>query len=149
MRPLIVGQAPARGHDGEAAFVGTRAGERLARLCGLDSSEELPEHFDLVNVLDRCVEPFRPSSPVVRDAGRELLDRIVAEERAVVVCCGSAVARALGIARSAGHRLWEWDNYPGWFAWAIVPHPSGRNRYWNDPALVAVAEAWWRELVQR
>lgn len=146
MRPLVVGQAPVEGHEQDPAFVGTRSGDRLARLCGLAHAEELPDHFDLVNVLPWRATSFNPTSAVVRAAGAALRGRTISEGRSVVVCCGSGVARAMGLVGSGGGRLFEWESY-GCFEWAIAPHPSGRNRFWNDPPLVAQASAWWTELL--
>lgn len=152
-RPLIVGQSPASpAHEQLPALANTRSGHRLARLAGLTDTEELLSLFDTVNLLAVYVE--RLDLGVAREPARRLRDRIALGRRELVVCLGPTVARALGI--TAVPVLGVSDRAARWRSparrgpvWAVSPHPSGRNRFWNEPANVTAAEAFWRDLAER
>lgn len=79
------------------------------------------------------------------EAGAERVRRIVVATRVErVVVLGVRAAGALGLASLP---LWEWTVVPEhWTAGAWIaraPHPSGRNRLWNDPDVVEVARGFW------
>lgn len=132
--PLLVGQAPSRSAGHARAFDG-ESGRRLARLLDLPS---IFDAFETVNLLRRW-----PGKHGGRYAYREKGDRfpLQAARRSarrlratltpgrVVVLCGGRVARAFGIDVPALH----WARIDG--CWVLVlPHPSGCNLWWNDPA---------------
>lgn len=139
-RVTLVGQAP--GRNGGEPLAGA-IGRRLASLCAL-TYEEYLEAFGRVNVLDRW--PGRSGSgdsfPMreAREAGRLLLD----VHRGPLVALGTAVADCLGFPR---HHLCRWLQAEG-RAVAVVPHPSGRNRWWNDPANREAAGVFLRSCVR-
>lgn len=125
-RPIIVGEAPPRGGEGRPAFSGY-AGRRLAALAGV---AELSDAFDAVNILDEWPGPQGKGSafPDALAARAAMRLRGLLEGRLVIVA-GRRAARALGL--RAGY-LEPVD--AGWCAAAVLPHPSGVNRWWNDPA---------------
>jgi uracil-DNA glycosylase len=132
--PLLVGQAPSRSAGHARAFDG-ESGRRLARLLDVPS---LFDAFETVNLLRRWPGKHggryayrQKGDRFPRRAARRSADRLRATfpPGRVVVLCGSRVARAFGI--YAGFLQWvrlDW-------CWALVlPHPSGCNLWWNDPA---------------
>lgn len=140
LRPLLVGQAPARGAEGRPALAGSASGRRLARLAGLDGPGGLDELLRLVDAVNLSTV-WRPSAEMSVGFLRRDVETVhaLAVGRRVVVCLGYLVARALGVPAAPWYE--RRDGY------AIVPHPSGRSRYWNDAANVYQAERFWRGLV--
>lgn len=148
MRPLVVGLAPGRLPSGGrhvVPLVGSSSGRRLAALCGLDSQDELADHFELVNLYRTVLERGRVQD--WDDARRRALNFNVRGRQ--VVLLGGQVWRAFGM-RPTWHPF-IWHVMPPGFpaSIALSPHPSGRTRYWNDPTNVELGELFWRELVER
>lgn len=137
MKPAIVGEAPSMRTS--RPFAG-RSGERLAELAGT-SLEALRDRYRLVNLLGYWPGPnasgkgsafpmqeARPAAATLRLASGSLL-------------CGRRVAAAFGLARAP---YLEWLSVDGRQV-AVIPHPSGVCRWWNDPENVARARAFLRE----
>lgn len=150
-RPLLVGEAAC---DLAAASLGprTRSGARLDRL--------LQGHgFDAVSLLARALGPADEwPSGVAREAARRLHESTLAGRE--VVLLGRRVARSF-----AGLSPWldalhaapyfssacplVLDGRGVWSAcmvW-IAPHPSGRSRWWNDPAHRDQAAAFFSRIL--
>jgi uracil-DNA glycosylase len=140
-RPLwIVGQAPGERAKGEGAFDGPGSGHRLADLMGL-SPDDLLRLTTRVNLLDdfpgKAGRGDRFPIREARAGARKLLREIPRE--ADVLLAGGNVARAFGL-RGHGWLVWE-QGAPG-RRHAVVPHPSGINRWWNEPANEARARVF-------
>jgi uracil-DNA glycosylase len=129
MKVVFVGEAPSATSDPERAFSG-RSGRRIASLVDRREFSELP--FDAVNIFRE-----RPARWDADQARREAwAHSSLAHDYDVVVLVGYRVAAAFSMKRTP---LFEWtrhlvDDDPAreLFRWAIFPHPSGRNRFWND-----------------
>ena len=129
MKPLIVGEAPGKNGDPSKPIEG-RVGARLADCCGLTLDEFLAA-FERVNLLDEQPQDSgKGASFDVRQAGRVTreLEKTFAPGQ-VVLLLGKRVARAFRISCA---------EYFDWFALnhaqaCVVPHPSGVNRWWNEP----------------
>lgn len=157
-RTLLIGQAPGPRTDPELPLYpipSTSTGGRLARLMGLRRWEYL-SLFDRMNLL-----PYHPGRhrrddkfPMVpaRLAARVLLP-LLAGRRVVLV--GRGVAKAFGV----GSEFHEWGTLRvgkpcavtrcrGTAVVAVVPHPSGRNYWYNDPSNVLVAQEFWAQHIQ-
>lgn len=134
MVPLIVGQAPSRGKLGPALGVRSRSGRRLAELLGV---EDASRAFETVNAASRWTgkqgkgDRFAPSEEdLIAVRGRMLPGR-------KVLVLGRAAAKALGVGRARYldiTRAFQAEVM-------VVPHPSGVNRWWNDPRNVERAKA--------
>lgn len=131
MKPVLLGQAPARSGDGRP-FTG-RSGERLLRLLDLQNYDQLEQVFHLDNVihhkqdrLDGKGDTF-PMTLAKQNARIRVLTYQVAGYHDVI-CCGKKVWEALGLkpghffngAATGGLRFW------------LFPHPSGVSTFWND-----------------
>ena len=148
MRPLLIGQAPSRSRARLAPLSG-QSGRRLARYCDVNLAGFL-HMFERRNLLT----DWPGKAPGGGDLfpvldGRRAADamREAVSER-VVVLLGAGVARAFRL-----HHLpiltWSKFHKDSLGAVAVCPHPSGRSRWWNDPANREAAIAFWRELAGR
>lgn len=142
MKPLFVGQAPARRGNPAAPLEG-RVGQRLADLMGIEFAEYL-DVTDRTNLLPKF--PGRRRETGAKRGGDHFplkkakwhARRLKIEDR-IVVLLGKGVARAfeldvdfLTVHEHRGATV------------AIIPHPSGKNLWWNDPANVAAATDFLR-----
>jgi uracil-DNA glycosylase len=138
---VLVGEAPSRRSDPEAPFSGS-SGARLAALLG----RPLDEVFDLRNLLDSWPGPAGKASAFDSRAARASAYEIrrqalLARKRPRLVLVGRRVARAFDV---RGDYL-VWQRHHG-LRVAILPHPSGIVRWWNDPANVERARRFIRSL---
>jgi uracil-DNA glycosylase len=127
MKVLFVGEAPsADGHGTVEPFSG-RSGKRLATLCGMEHLEWL-RSCARVNLL-----PCQPEGGWPAKEARAAAERLDLGEAKVVICCGKRVALAF---RFCGWSLQPYE-WVGGRTIALIPHPSGRCRAWNDPEVAA------------
>ena len=114
-------------------------GQRLGRWCGQARGQL---DADTVNLFDA---PTRWSQRVAGARFRELRTSGMLDHRPVVLL-GARVCRAAGV--TASPLCWRLDSaLRSWYL--HVPHPSGRNRYWNDASHVAEVEAILQRLFGR
>lgn len=114
------------------AFVGTDSGSRLAAACGLATSWELAQHFDLVNLFPEPDAPLDRARSVRR--ARAIVREVVVGRCREVVLLSAPVAEAFGVPY---HPLMTWERRRerDWlFKVASAPHPSGLVRWHNEPA---------------
>jgi uracil-DNA glycosylase len=131
---LVVGEAPGR-------LSGVRP------LGSLDRKLPALRGVPRVNLLDRYPGsdgkgarfPIGPA----RTAAKSLL-RAVPEASLVLV--GRRVAEAFGF-KTFAYDWFEWFSVGG-RAYAVIPHPSGIVRWWNDPANRAAAERFADEIAR-
>lgn len=146
MKTLVVGQAP--GRDGRSFMTGD-SGRRLARAAGI-------EHDDLLRLTHR-VNLNEEFGGRARDDKGDVFDvreaRVEAEcvrlqlvlPGRVVLLMGKAVARAFSC---DGVEYFEWFDMDGGRA-AVVPHPSGVNRWWNEERNRQKARRFLRRAIRR
>lgn len=136
-RVALVGEAPSR--TSEQPFDGA-SGRRLSRL-GLDLAR-----VELYNVLDQWPGAAGKGSrfhvPSARADAPALLERLAAHARVVVA--GKRAAAALGFRE----RYLVWAPGPTGAPWAVIPHPSGVNRWFNDPGNVDAAARFLAKLAR-
>lgn len=127
--PMIVGESP--GKSGESgADVVRGSSRRMVDLCG---GARLP----WTNLLDEEILPW-PRSYAERRAAELMNSK--QDALGPWLLLGARVAEAFGIDRGPGEWL-QWYKSPQTRAHLVtVPHPSGLNRWWNEPANVAAAE---------
>lgn len=138
-RFLIIGEAPAP--NGDLMFDGA-SGTRLCKLTGL-RIEELHETFALINLLP---EYPGPKFPLKR--GQEAADTLFRYRTwrgwEAVLLAGRSVAASCGVMFGTPFFLWFYSRET---ACAVIPHPSGLNRWWNDKSHWEEAEQFFRGLV--
>ncbi len=135
MFTVLLGEAPSRSSDPLRPFSG-RSGARLAALAGFP----LADRFELRNLLDAWPgaggkgSRWDARSAHVRAAETPLDGRRV-------IFVGRRVATAYG----HGNDPWmTWHDDGRGFVCAVIPHPSGIVRFWNDPASAAAVGAFLR-----
>lgn len=136
---IIVGEAPQTGSAPPGrAFEGS-SGRNLAAIAGWDWDEFLARTYR-VNLFPEPVDHW----PRLAAWSRADELRVQLAGATPVILCGRNVAAAFGLADELLYR-WlheEWANV------ARVPHPSGRNRVWNDFEQRAEAHRFLRNLLR-
>lgn len=150
MKLIFVGQAPSRETDGKPPFTG-KCGRFLAELMGLTQEEMLRTH-EFMNVLDHWPgASFKGDKfpvPEARIAAKKKLEQLRGR---TVVLLGHNVARAFDC---KSFRYFEWyeirnpENFSEVVVplMTIVPHPSGVNRYYNDPTKRLIVSKFLRTI---
>lgn len=131
-KPLLVGEAPST-VDGRLPL-GGRVGARLCDSLGWafddDPYYRLARDFDLHNIFDTPQDDWDRYAAIANWKAfllRRMSERAIPR---VIICLGHRPALAMG----AGDRpYYRWD-MGQLYQSVVVPHPSGRNRVWNDPA---------------
>lgn len=140
VRPLIVGEdyghSETRYHIDRYALTGM-SGKRLSELSGL-TLIEFARRFERTNVVLR---PELWEYPLIVSANvAELMERM--HERKTLLL-GTRVAAAF---KSLEVPLFEWTTRWTDVTVARIPHPSGRSRWWNEPANVERARVFMSTL---
>lgn len=121
-RLLLVGESPGPNCDpSQPAFLGD-AGRRVARLLGVDFNL-LHQTVATVNIFTEHV-PHENWSPSLARVMYDQRVREVEKHYQTVLLCGWYVAKA---ARHVGKTYFEYDGNR-----VVFPHPSGKNRWYND-----------------
>lgn len=150
-RPLLTGQSPGPNTRPELPLFclpKTSAGGRLQELTGLTRGRYLAG-FQRMNLLyEHPGRHKRDDKFPVREA-RVAANAVkpLLEGRRVIF-----IGRKVGDAFGYGSQVapWhEWGYCPKWsFTYACVPHPSGRNHWYNNQLNRDVASEFWRVLIE-
>lgn len=149
MKVLVVGEdfgrSPVQYHNDRYALSGA-SGRRLAALAEVDLVDFLvaTERTNVVELPEHWLVPTAVA------AGIQRIARQMGGRRTILL--GSRVAKAFGVydARQMEWRPIKFVTKGNEMADGLVarmPHPSGRNLWWNDPANVARAAVFWREAI--
>jgi hypothetical protein len=163
VKPLIIGEAPSKNEYPPSPIAG-RIGKRLAECAGL-SLQDFLEHFERRNLLevrqDTKEKGFEFDARAASLAADKLWhdgalltdypsisgrrdDAVFAPGR-VVLLLGYRVATAFGAAN-----IYFMKQTLGTEAEVyVLPHPSGVNRWWNDPFNAALVTKFMRSIVSR
>lgn len=147
-RVILVGEAPSKNEVTETPIAG-RIGRRLAACAGL-SFDEYMARFERVNLLhvrqDTKAKGFEFNAAAAEREALRLRTtwgsfRIAYNPR-VVILLGKRVARAFGVPQDyfTLHRL-DHEFY-------VLPHPSGINRWFNEPANTEKFSAFLKEIIR-
>ena len=162
-KPLLIGQAPPpsfedRPHSPLYPYPSTGTGGRLAKLMNLDALTYL-KTFQRINLLRVFPGGRRrpggtrvdhwPKAEARRAA--DLIAPLLGDKQVILV--GRNVARAFGLQLRGWH---EWSSYvvsyppdqPVHFQVAVIPHPSGLNRWYQDSSNVAMATDFWARFLE-
>lgn len=157
-RIAIVGQAPGPGGPG-APLMG-RVGRRLAFLMGVGFPDEYVELFARTNLLDehpgaRGDKGDLFSVDDARDPADEILELLYDIGDSELVLLGKNVASAFGMTRVEWLKRYDITIGDGdeppfvTIRVSVVPHPSGVNRWWNDPKNRRAAGTYLRRVAKR
>ncbi len=140
---VLIGEAPSRTSDPAHPLSGRGFADKIARLLGVRVSTYL-RAFERLNVLDAW--PGKTGAKGTAFPAETAREAAAAMSTALpgrrVVFAGKRTALAFGFV----------EDYLRWgrcknFRAAILPHPSGINRWWNDPRNRARAKRFLRELI--
>lgn len=135
---LIVGESLNKSNETGEPF-NCKSGERLARLLGLKFPHEFLELTDRVNLFEDYIPDYRWNLDLACLAAEQI--DFLARGR-LVLLCGARVRQAFNL----GHypflsvmtrNATTNDCQILQTTFLLIPHPSGLNRMWNDPALEA------------
>lgn len=142
MKPLLVGEAPGPRTNGQPFGQDGASGRRLARLAGV---ADLAEVFECVNLLDQWPGASGKASAFPLAEAMRAAARILGSHppEQLVVCAGLRVWAAFDLPGTAPVSLLERDGR----RYALIPHPSGVNRWWNQPGAEEQVATWLRATV--
>lgn len=143
-RLVLIGEAPGGGltvsHPLELTLAGS-TGRNLCAIAGWDWDTYLAV-TDRRNLFDTPMPAWL--SDVARSRALVLAPDIEGHR---ILLLGARVARAFGVAAEPPYAwFWQRVGYPD-LRLARIPHPSGLNRVWNDPAERARARAFLEKLL--
>lgn len=144
VKPLIIGEAPSKNEETPRPIEG-RIGKRLANYAGISLYDFLAM-FDRTNLLhvrqDTKEKGFEFDLPSARIAAATIMKALNDDD--LVLLLGGRVAEAFGVHDNyfAKVKLGRAEAY-------ILPHPSGVNRWHNDPENKAKMTAFMRKIVER
>lgn len=141
LKPMFVGEAPSKStaRYGGHALTG-ETGRRLAEWSGL-SAAEFRAAVECRNVYTTL--PERWAHVRAAEFARVLWSAPETQRAPLVVLLGARVARAFGFTHAVHFEVYQ----TGGPAVAVIPHPSGLNRFWNDQTNIARAETFLRRVL--
>lgn len=151
MKPLLIGQAPGpntRPDKPLYPYPKTSAGARLQQMTGLERRDYL-RTFDRMNLLQ-----FFPGKIMNGDAWPISKAKIAAQAVQQLLDGRDVIFVGRNVSRAFGHDaktlpFFQWEYNPTWhYQFACVPHPSGRNHWYNDPVNRDLALKWWRLYIE-
>jgi uracil-DNA glycosylase len=144
MTTMLIGQAPSKGTEDKTPFSG-ETGTRIAGMAKMPPSA-LAGHYALRNALDYFPGKEGKGDAFPPEEAKAAIERIVDQvkgtevDRLIFVGRGTANAFALDVDHVGGYLAWFRTAATGPRVWlAILPHPSGINRWYNDPQNRAAA----------
>jgi hypothetical protein len=146
MKPLLVGQAPARSGDGRP-FTGA-SGRRLCSLLDVEDYDDLVHLLDLTNLITRVMpKQGRKGDSFDKALGRRSATRIQTKAieggRTDIIAAGLAVSMCFGVRNPAFLTTYQ----SGVLRIHVLPHPSGINLFWNDQTNVRAASRFLKAIV--
>lgn len=147
-KTVIVGFSPSHDGDPKRPLAGVGSGHRLARLCGLSVDEYL-ETFERINLYYDTPKKIDRPTRLAGEVTASMLKARFAGRR--IILLGRGVASAFGFGDEdlmVWFRVVSWDTQDRTL-FALLPHPSGLNRWYNDVRNVRRAERFLRREVRR
>lgn len=138
---LLVGEAPSRASDADVPFSG-RSGDRLRELLGRELEPTFATRNLFVAWPGRDGKGSRFDLAAARGSAALVFSEAALDRRQLVLV-GKRVAGAFGV--RAGYL--EWQRPILGVRVVVFPHPSGVNRWWNDPSNVARARDFLRSFL--
>ena len=141
---VLVGEAPGRPMRPDEEPLMGRSALRIAGLAAITVAE-YREQTERMNLFDQPQARWR-----VRDAEKAAAAILPRFDGRRVIMLGQRVAAAFDVADYVPF-TWGWGVERGGrvrFDFAVIPHPSGRNRFWNTEENRALARIFLRQALQ-
>jgi uracil-DNA glycosylase len=137
---IFIGQAPGKTGNPGLPLAGGKVGKRMQKLLRVPQSMWIK--FDRVNLNQGFLGKCGRGDKFDRQEGRETAAKLLQGDWTHYVLLGGHVARCFGflycplsIYEKNGKRFF------------ICPHPSGLNKWWNNPSLVKKTSTRLRDFV--
>ena len=135
-RPLFIGESP-DGQEGDVSksyaplfpYPPDSAGYHLFVLTNLRNTALYLEHCDRINLIPNPTAPWPTAQ--AQYAAQNLESGGIFRDR-LVILCGTRVQSAFFTLSEVGYRQFEPCNANEDFVVALMPHPNGQHRAWND-----------------
>lgn len=160
MKPLLVGQAPGPNTDPDLPlfpYPKTSAAGRLKRIMDISMGDYL-RTFDRVNVF-RDFQGGKPSRDHFPLTTAKLIARSMMPmlQGRTVILVGRKVSEAFGLNDMEYHQFNELQvmrrspisDHKGKALFAVVPHTSGRNPWYNKEENMVQAKAFWVDVLEK
>lgn len=145
---VIVGEAPSR--SGARPFEFGSARRRLQQIFGVVDYDEFDRRYQMVNLWSSSIEANHQLGAL--DSISALIE--FARHDTVFILCGRLVQeaftswafRSYRLSQPRLHKMNFFTSFtePNGFTYVVIPHPSGRCRWWNDPVKVKEAQFFLR-----
>lgn len=150
--PLLIGQAPGPQTNPDMPLYPippTCTGGRLQKMMGLSRKDYL-HFFDRTNLLHefpgQCKRDDKFPTRDARIAARAMVPLLGGR---LVIFIGRNVSTAFGYPCEV-LPFFKWDYCPRWeFSFVAVPHPSGRNHWYNKVGHLNQALDFWVEFMRK
>lgn len=140
-RITLVGQAPSGESNPRRPLAG-RSGDRVCAMMELVDYDSLARRFVLKNVLPEFPRAAVDGDLLPAKAAR-LRARRLQIKTPLLVMLGKGVANAFGCSDMAYFEWFLFERYGKVHVACVVPHPSGKSRWWNDLGNRARGEAFF------
>lgn len=142
MKPLIIGEAPSKHGDPDKPIEG-KIGNRLAHAGGI-TFEDYMACFERVNLLHVRQEYSGKGSAFNKAEALEHANKLQKQFVAgrTILLLGKRVAEAFGLNGDYFDVHFVNDAHV-----YVIPHPSGVNRWWNDPENRSRMEEFMHEVI--
>ncbi len=153
MKPLLIGQAPGPNTEPDLPLYPmpkTSAGGKLLQLTGLTMSVYLAA-FDRMNLLYDFPGRSGPRDDRFPRRSARVAARAVIQllEQRKVIFVGRNVADAFGYTTAVAP-FHDWGYCPKFsFSYVCVPHPSGRNHWYNQKMNRDESAEFWRVFIEQ
>jgi hypothetical protein len=143
---FLIGQAPSKTGDPRKPLLGGRPAQLIMRLAEMTPTEYL-QKFHRVNLLNRWPGKTGKGDAFPLGAARVAAENLSPRLRGqTVVFLGQGVASAFDFPTTSVLRWFSW--FGGGRA-AILPHPSGINRWWNSSLNMKQAARFMKRLLSQ
>jgi hypothetical protein len=158
----IVGEAPSKSSDPKRPFADCWSGRWLAKMAGFETFEDLSKNANFRNVLRRW-----PGYGYAGEKGSAFpMDLAVRYAKSLdldgtLLLAGRRVAKAVDLAFWGREKKRVRLDRMDYFEWtrterhclpcriAVIPHPSGCNRWWNYESNRLLAQEFLRKAIAR
>jgi len=136
MKIVLIGEAPSRAASADEALLG-RVGRKIAQLSGLTLEEYLTT-YERLNLLPNPISWYVNPRIALRLEAQIMMESLRGK---TCILLGAKVAHAFNF--SSQPLVWQ-RRFS--LRVAVVPHPSGRNRFYNDKNSAERVRAFLTEL---
>lgn len=142
----MIGESPGTGYPDEPVL-GGRFSKKMAKVMSIEEPIFL-SMFIRSNLIDFPVKDWNTASRILAKHTISLVEPFL--DQRIVFLAGRRVAAEFGVVdvdyyREVAHMKTLPCGNDVTYGTIVIPHPSGRNRWWNDRNNTAEAKRFWRD----